>query len=347
MCVRVTDLRGVDLDTYRFDFDLTFQVLVMNGDGTVYHRFGSRSSESADGLLRMTALVGVLEAGLAAHAEHEPLSGDPSPPKTLDDYPVWQEKLADVKRQKRSIDCYHCHFVFETERRQAVRDGTWERPQIWRWPPPEQVGLELDPERPQRIVTVLPESPAAKAGLQAGDRLLRAGTQPIASLADLSSVLEDALPTGARVPLQLEREGESRELTLELPPGWRVGTPQQFAWRPSKWGLEPKPGFGGPPLNPKQKAKLGLDPDAFALRVNYLVTWGDDPRYGKAVVAAGLRKGDVLVGVEVDGERVRLESGQHLHSWWRLTRSPGERVRLVVRRREQELNLEVEVLPPQ
>ena len=47
------------------------------------------------------------------------------------------------KRQNKPLDCYHCHFVFDAERRQALADGSWDRRRIWRWPPPRRIGLEL------------------------------------------------------------------------------------------------------------------------------------------------------------------------------------------------------------
>ncbi|MCA8921425.1 MAG: hypothetical protein KDD82_06420, partial [Planctomycetes bacterium] len=69
-------------------------------------------------------------------------------------------------------------------------------------------------------------------------------------------------------------------------------------------------------------------------------------RYGQAIQRAGLRKGDVVLGLAVGDEAAPIVSNDHLHSWWRLTRAPGERVRLAVARGEARLSLEVEVLPP-
>ena len=76
VCVRVTDMRGVDLARYTFDFDLTFAAVLARADGYIYHRFGGRDHESADGWLRMEALESVLKRTLEEHAIG---SGPPAP----------------------------------------------------------------------------------------------------------------------------------------------------------------------------------------------------------------------------------------------------------------------------
>ncbi len=65
------------------------------------------------------------------------------------------------------------------------------------------------------VRSVVPGSPAAAAGVEAGDRLVRLGGREIASHADLAAVL-DAHRPGDIVPLVVEREGETVELALTL-----------------------------------------------------------------------------------------------------------------------------------
>ena len=43
VCVRVVKANQMDLTLMQFDYDLTFAVMFMNADKTVYGRFGSRS----------------------------------------------------------------------------------------------------------------------------------------------------------------------------------------------------------------------------------------------------------------------------------------------------------------
>jgi hypothetical protein len=104
----------------------------------------------------------------------------------------------------------------------------------------------------------------------------------------------------------------------------------------------PGPGFGGPALGAEQKRARGLDPGAFALRVEYLVTWGDaeERRYGEAAVRAGVQKGDVVLGA--DGKR-DFASPDHFQAWWRLEVKPGQRVRLEVLRGEERRTVELPV----
>ena len=64
------------------------------------------------------------------------------------------------------------------------------------------------------VSTVVPESPAAKAGIQAGDRILRAGTRPIRNEYDWQAVLLGA-HVGDRVRLHVQRG--SREFDVDVP----------------------------------------------------------------------------------------------------------------------------------
>lgn len=355
MCVRVTDLRGVDLERYSFDFDLTFAALVAHPAGPVLHRYGGRDHHSADARLTMSSFVRFLEAARArydaysarredAEREAEQAQQKRAEPRTLDDIPVWREKMA---QRKQRLDCYHCHYVFDAEREQRRADGTWSRERIWRWPPPERVGLTLEVEDLGRVRAVRAGSPAALAGLEAGDRLLSAAGQPILTALDLSFVFEGA-PSGAvKLPLRYARGAAEAEAVVDLPAGWKEGTPLEFSWRPSKWQLAPRPGFGGPALSAAERVKLGLPASGLAFRVDYIVDWGSVPdrRYGVAARQAGIRKGDLILGVK----GVELEGPEHLHSWWRLTRKAGDVVVLRVLRageaQERELSIEVQAPP--
>lgn len=318
-------MRGIDLDRYSFDFDLTFAALVVHPDGAVLHRYGGRDHHSADARLSMTSLVTFLKAAQARLTKEAATKTSKTTPRTLDEIPVWRDKMA--KRGKK-LSCYHCHFVFDAEREQHRADGTWDRSKIWRWPTPERVGLSLEVERLGRIGAVEAKTPAAKAGLKPGDRLLKLGDQPILTALDVSYVLERASPKPTKIPIEFRRAGKTHQATLKLAARWKEGTPLEFSWRPSKWQLAPRPGFGGRQLSAGERKAFGLPAKGFAFRVGYIVDWGGvpDKRYGRAVRKAGIRKGDVVVGIE----GVKLKGPEHLHSWWRLTRKPGDEVVLLV-----------------
>src|SRR6478609_1793831 len=64
--VRVVSTNGLDLATFQYDFDQSFAAFILNADGTVYGRFGTRSHRtswsddvSIEGLAR--ALQGALD----------------------------------------------------------------------------------------------------------------------------------------------------------------------------------------------------------------------------------------------------------------------------------------------
>jgi S1-C subfamily serine protease len=66
-----------------------------------------------------------------------------------------------------------------------------------------------------RIESVAPESPAAKAGLQAGDILVRIESQELADLRGYSDVLKTLEP-GQTVTATVLREGEELEVSVTV-----------------------------------------------------------------------------------------------------------------------------------
>ena len=314
--MRVTDLRGLDLERWRFDWDLTFAALVAHPDGTILHRYGGRDVRGAERWLSTASYERFLEAGLASYALHEPTERAAIEPLALEDVPVY------AARDKG--DCIHCHMAFPSLREQAREEERWSAEDLWVYPPPARVGLDLDGDDQQRVTSVTPDSPAAKAGLSPGDRITRAGAARIATASDLMHALHEAPPEGGALPLVLA-DGTTK--TLDLDPGWKRATPRAFAWRPSKWELLPAPGFGGPQLNAKELRAAGLPPDTFAFRVQYLVTWGRNSRLGRAAARQGLRNGQVVLGTSLERD---FDSVDHFHAWWRLTLEPGEELYVVL-----------------
>jgi serine protease Do len=335
----VTNLAGVDLSVYRFDHDLTFAVLLMNADGTVYHRYGSRESREAEARLSLPSLVRTLEGALETHALYakDPHPPAPAPRRVVEEIPTLARKLA-----KRKQDCMHCHFVYDAERSWAQEQGTWKKEDVWRWPPPAQVGLELDRDDQPLVGRVAPGSAAAKAGVEPGDRLLRLGAQRVLSEADVRSVLEATSNAGGTIALEWSRGGEKKTASLVLETGWRVGTPLTLAWRPSMWALRPNPGFGGKDLTDDERAKLGLAKGAFAFEVGYLIDWGDDKDTGKNAAKAGIQKGDIVVSA---GGKTDFDGHQHFQAWFRLTQEPGKTIEIEVIRGSERKTISLAVLP--
>jgi serine protease Do len=94
-------------------------------------------------------------------------------------------------------------------------------------------GLSLDSDGPCRVTAVQPDSPAAKAGIQAGDVLVRLADRPTPTVADFHLNLVGHKPQET-ISLELLREGKPLSIALTL-------------------GLRPKP--DGAAL---LQAKLGL-----------------------------------------------------------------------------------------
>lgn len=340
VCLRVTDMRGVDLSLFEFDYDLTFSLILLHPDGTVYHRYGGRDERNAEIWLSETSLAGLLESTLE---EHRSYAADPDPASVVRRRRAKPRTIEDVDGfgDKDSGGCVHCHEVLPVLHADgSVRKGR-RKDDIWFYPHPTRIGITLDDVERQNIVSsVVPETPASKAGVQAGDRLLAVGEQSLATATDLMWVLDRLDPEGDRLEIRLERDGEEQRVQLELPEGWKEAPPEEYAWRNFVWALEPSPGFSGPDLTAAQKRKRGLAPETFAFEVEWLVTWGDMKKYGQAAKQAGIKKGDVVLGTS---ERRDFADMAEFGTWWRFNRSPGDRVQVVVLRGGREVELALSV----
>lgn len=78
------------------------------------------------------------------------------------------------------------------------------------------VGLQLTATDPQLITSVVPNMPAADAGLKAGDRIRRVDGKDVKELnaAQLLELIRG--PAGAKVTIEIERQGEANPLSFTL-----------------------------------------------------------------------------------------------------------------------------------
>jgi hypothetical protein len=164
---------------------------------------------------------------------------------------------------------------------------------------------------------------------------------PVRTEADVQWVFETASHGKTSIPYELLRGDRPVTGSLTLKKGWKVGTPLDLAWRASKWGLSPKPGFGGPPLSAEEKQELKLAPDAFAFRVEYIVDWGDEAKTGNNARQAGITQGDVVVAA---GGKRDFQSEAHFHAWFRLTQKPGTKIEIELLRDGKRMKIRLPII---
>jgi predicted metalloprotease with PDZ domain len=316
--LRLGNMRGVDLDVFDFDYDLTWMAFFLSADGKVYGRYGGRSPESASKYLSRAGLRHAADAALAAHRREPPAADAEAPrkPRTAEQYPAAARLTPGA--------CIHCHNVYEFRREALQAAEKWKLDEVWVYPLPENLGLTLDVDRGARVRAVAAGSAAARLGLAAGDTLRAVDGRPVASFADVQYALHRA-PARGSIPVAWERAGQARHGRLDLPEGWRQ---TDLSWRWSLRGLQPEPCVDGEDLTPQEKQRLGLDAKQLAFRQGPFVT--PPARH------AGVQINDVIVGV--DGRRLEMTARQ-FGVYVRLNYRPGDRVRLNVLRAGKRLDL--------
>jgi hypothetical protein len=327
VCVRLVQMKGVDLNYFPFDRDLSFAVLLMNADGTIYGRYGTRATISRTEMTHVSlpsfgkALQRALELHKSYPANKESLAAKRSPPGKYQ-FAEEMPHLQGIRGPTTVHNCIHCHMAGEGEVARRWKDGALTRSDIWVYPLPENLGLQLDVNDGLLVKQVREGTPAAGAGLRAGDELLAMNGQPLVSQGDIQWVLHH-LPLESELNVRFRRGGETQERTLALSGNWRK---TDVSWRESLTGI--RPGIYVRPISDGERRSKRIPATGMALGVRYVP--------GKAARAAGLRQGDVILAV--DGETGLLGEGDFLEY---LRIESANEVALRINRRGQELELKL------
>jgi hypothetical protein len=332
--VRVTSFKGVDMNFFRFDYDQTFAVLLMDAKGTTYSRFGTNDHKADASRMSIPGLKRAMRAALKMHIDgwqaKNPVNAPPQKqdPFTLADIPAY------TKSKTATQPCAHCHHANDYRFKQLREEGKFSKEMLFQYPFPENIGLSLDVNANNVVKSVLPDSPAQKAGIQAGDIVTSANEAPVLTSADLQMVLNGISEPGA-VSLVVERDGKPLPpMQLALTQGWRKS---DISWRPSQGGIPPQIALWAEPLNADQKKARGIAADKLALRVSFL--------YGGAKGAetrGDLKMNDVIL--DINDKQLPVMNTRQFHSYFRLNFNIGDTATLTVLRGQEKLQIKVPCL---
>jgi hypothetical protein len=294
-------------------------VFFLNAGERIYGRFGGRDAKGAETRMSLAGLHHAMAAALDTHARRAE-AADPAPPKR--GAPKYIRDVATGRR--RFGRCFHCHQVKEVLNAELQRAGKWSRDLVWRYPLPDNLGLVLEVDRGDVVGRVEPGSPAARAGLRAGDVVLRLNGVPVHSFADAQYVLERA-PKAGSLGISWRRGRETLKGELTLPEGWRK---TDISWRPSMQRFVPSPRLFGRDLPAKEKEALGLSAKHMAFRL--------EGHVHSQARDAGIRAGDVVLGI--DDKKLAMDASAFQ---WYVQRNylVGDRVTVNVLRNGERLRL--------
>ncbi len=345
VCIRIVGTNGLDLATFQYDTDQSFAIFLMNADGTVYGRFGTRSHRTEwYGDVSLPGMAKALEGALLLHAQYpanrESLAAKRGPKPDFaspEQYPSLKEKYTSKLDYEGNVvkSCIHCHQIGDAQR-EYYRSQKQPIPEtlFYPYPHPKSIGLILDPQERARVKEVVTGSWGAKAGLQPGDDLLALDGQPLLSIADVQWVLHQTPAEGATLIADVRRGGRTAKLKIELPEQWRRAS--DISWRVSSWTMR-RMGLGGmilEPITDAERSAAGVPQGSMALRAKHVGEYG----LHAAAKNAGFRKGDIVI--EFDGRNDwKSESDLLFHAL--TNRKPGEQVSVSVLREGKRIDAKI------
>lgn len=334
VCVRIIQTKGLDLKLFTYDFDMSWAAMFLTADGDVLGRYGTRNATGpgSDSLLSAAGFRKAAELALELHAGYpgnkQRLAGKLA--KSADfarpeEIPGLQDRAKVATTRQ---NCIHCHMVREFTMRAKWETGRLSAADLWVYPMPQRVGLTLAVDDGLRVQSVAEGTPAAKAGIAAGDQLVTLGGQPLVSTADVQWALHIS-PTEVTLPVTLRRGGKILEQELQLSGDWKES---DIGWRASSWyGL--RQGVKFEPLSAADREKQKLPEGNLALAIRGMYGQG-----GPKLQQAGLKMGDVIVAI--DGRTAALNESQFL-AQLRLNYGPKDSVKFTILRGDQRQEITV------
>ena len=248
-------------------------IFFLDADEKVYARYGGRDAKSPDARQSLDGLRYTMQSVLAMHQREQKEFA----PRTKD---------APKSTRTKSKGCMHCHQVRERLNDEMKRAGQWSRDLFYRFPMPENVGIELEVHRGNIVKSVKDKSPAAAVGIKPGDLVKRLGNVPIHSFGDAQFALDHA-PKAGVVDVTWQRKGETLTGKLALAEGWRKG---DVSWRPSVMIFLPQSRIYGSDLTAEERKTLGLTATQLAFRQREAIS--------QHARAAGILPGDIILGMD-------------------------------------------------
>jgi serine protease Do len=338
IAVRQVEMKGVDLTQFQFDYDLNWAAVFMNADGVVYARYGTQGAEGSDAWNSIEGLMTTMQRVLQMHrdypenlAELADKRGKVVPQNDALQLPGLRNPEKYAQETNRS-NCIHCHNIHDAEHLQALRENRYSPEMLWKYPLPDLIGLKIDRRNGSEIVEVVPESPAALAGLAVGEEVVRMNGQRIASIADMQWVLHHLPGKATQVEVEGSRSGKK---ILRLQDGWRV---HDFSWRGSMWNAPPRLAVWLPELTGEALTNLGLPQGDGALETRWI---NQESEGGRQALRDGLREKDVVIGV--NGQPVRMNSRQ-FNAYLKLNYKVGDELPLTILRQGQRLELKLRLV---
>lgn len=342
VCVRVVDMRAVDLSQFQFDYDLSWAGMFLNADGTVYGRFGTQSTQVPNPYNHVAALERAMLRVLALHSEYPanatalaPKRGPARPYQTAADMPGLEHRES-LQGPTTRASCLRCHALHDAEHNDWQAKGPLNLERLWRYPLPVAIGLHIDPRDGARVEKVEPSSAAELAGLRAGDVLLHMNRQPIVSIADMQWVLHHLPNAETTMEVDFTRQNHLLSARLTLPRNWKA---TDFSWRASVWSIKPRLAFWSEELTDDEMLALGRPSGTTALRVTRIDTSKPE---GRAADQAGLRAGDIIIAVA--GKALSLNP-REFQLYLKQSYKLGDKVPLTVLRGGQTVGVQLPLLP--
>jgi len=307
------------MNLFKFDWDLTWAGFFMNAQGYVYARYGTRQEQNGEKSVSLAGLRETMKKVLEIHRKEFMKPAPPWRPASMQELPSYK------KDNQRPMGCAHCHHAWTYSRKHEMDLGQWKKEKMFVYPLAENLGITLDLD--QNTVVKSAADPAAKAGVQPGDRVTALNGQRVLTPADISWILHNF--PGGTLKLEIDRDGSPATASMSLSGvEWRK---RDLSWRESVNVLSPQAGFWAPELKPDEKQKLGLAANAIGLKVRTVNPNGP-------AKPAGLKVDDVIVAV--DGKTTDMTTDQLTqHIWMDLDK--GSVLRLVVVRDRRQLPINI------